>query len=118
MRSAASSRSEKPTGNRLPAPVAAFLAACVRSGASIVFAGAPGSGKTTMGLTLLRLHEPTHGEVLLVEIKTVVHGRRCGQSGRGRPRTDCFVLAGGRTSVAPKQLSQAAHRERTSGSPK
>lgn len=28
--------------------VAAFLKACVRSGSSIVFAGAPGSGKTTM----------------------------------------------------------------------
>jgi pilus assembly protein CpaF len=32
----------------LSPPVATFLKACVRSGASIVFAGAPGSGKTTM----------------------------------------------------------------------
>ena len=32
----------------LDAPVARFLAACVRARASIVFAGAPGSGKTTM----------------------------------------------------------------------
>lgn len=32
----------------LSRPVAGFLAACVRSGTSIVFAGAPGSGKTTM----------------------------------------------------------------------
>jgi pilus assembly protein CpaF len=32
----------------LSTPVAGFLKACVRSGASIVFAGAPGSGKTTM----------------------------------------------------------------------
>jgi len=32
----------------LSAPVAAFLRACVRSKASVVFAGAPGSGKTTM----------------------------------------------------------------------
>ena len=60
----------------------------------------------------------THGEMLLVEIKTIVHGRRRGQSGRCRPGTDCFVLAGGRTSVVPKQRSQAAHWERTSGSPK
>ena len=60
----------------------------------------------------------THGEMLLVEIKTIVHGTRRGQSGRCRPRTDCFVLAGGRTSVVPKQRSQAAHWERTSGSPK
>lgn len=32
----------------LTRPVATFLKACVRSGASVVFAGAPGSGKTTM----------------------------------------------------------------------
>ena len=32
----------------LSRPVAAFLKAAVRSGASVVFAGAPGSGKTTM----------------------------------------------------------------------
>jgi pilus assembly protein CpaF len=32
----------------LSAPVARFLGACVRAKASIVFAGAPGSGKTTM----------------------------------------------------------------------
>lgn len=32
----------------LSPPVATFLKACVRSGSSIVFAGAPGSGKTTM----------------------------------------------------------------------
>lgn len=32
----------------LSRPVATFLKACVRSGASIIFAGAPGSGKTTM----------------------------------------------------------------------
>lgn len=32
----------------LPAPVAEFLAACVHARASIVFAGPPGSGKTTM----------------------------------------------------------------------
>jgi len=32
----------------LSRPVAVFLKACVRSGASVIFAGAPGSGKTTM----------------------------------------------------------------------
>lgn len=32
----------------LDQPVARFLATCVRAGTSIVFAGAPGSGKTTM----------------------------------------------------------------------
>lgn len=32
----------------LPTAAAAFLTACVRSSASIVFAGAPGSGKTTL----------------------------------------------------------------------
>lgn len=32
----------------LPAPAASFLRACVRARLSIVFAGAPGSGKTTM----------------------------------------------------------------------
>jgi pilus assembly protein CpaF len=32
----------------LPAPAAGFLAAAVRAGLSIVFAGAPGSGKTTL----------------------------------------------------------------------
>lgn len=34
--------------NMMTADVARFLAACVRARASIVFAGAPGSGKTTM----------------------------------------------------------------------
>ncbi|HMJ74715.1 MAG TPA: ATPase, T2SS/T4P/T4SS family [Iamia sp.] len=32
----------------LSRPVAAFLKACVRSNSSVIFAGAPGSGKTTM----------------------------------------------------------------------
>jgi peptide/nickel transport system ATP-binding protein len=31
---------------------------------SLGVVGESGSGKTTMGLTLLRLHEPTHGEVI------------------------------------------------------
>ena len=37
----------------------------LRRGHTLGVVGESGSGKTTMGLTLLRLHEPTHGEVLL-----------------------------------------------------
>ena len=36
----------------------------LRKGHTIGVVGESGSGKTTMGLTLLRLHEPTHGEVI------------------------------------------------------
>jgi len=36
----------------------------LRRGHTLGVVGESGSGKTTMGLTLLRLHEPTHGEVL------------------------------------------------------
>jgi peptide/nickel transport system ATP-binding protein len=37
----------------------------LRRGHTLGVVGESGSGKTTMGLTLLRLHEPTRGEVLL-----------------------------------------------------
>jgi peptide/nickel transport system ATP-binding protein len=37
----------------------------LRRGHTLGVVGESGSGKTTMGLTLLWLHEPTHGEVLL-----------------------------------------------------
>jgi peptide/nickel transport system ATP-binding protein len=37
----------------------------LRRGHTLGVVGESGSGKTTMGLTLLRLHEPTQGEVLL-----------------------------------------------------
>jgi peptide/nickel transport system ATP-binding protein len=36
----------------------------LRKGHTLGVVGESGSGKTTMGLTLLRLHEPTHGEVV------------------------------------------------------
>ena len=36
----------------------------LRKGHTLGVVGESGSGKTTMGLTLLRLHEPTHGEVI------------------------------------------------------
>jgi len=36
----------------------------LRRGHTLGVVGESGSGKTTMGLTLLRLHEPTHGEVI------------------------------------------------------
>jgi len=36
----------------------------LRRGRTLGIVGESGSGKTTLGLTLLRLHEPTHGEVL------------------------------------------------------
>ena len=36
----------------------------LRKGYTLGVVGESGSGKTTMGLTLLRLHEPTHGEVI------------------------------------------------------
>ena len=38
----------------------------LRKGHTLGVVGESGSGKTTMGLTLLRLHEPTHGEVIFV----------------------------------------------------
>jgi peptide/nickel transport system ATP-binding protein len=37
----------------------------LRRGHTLGVVGESGSGKTTLGLTLLRLHEPTHGEVRL-----------------------------------------------------
>ncbi len=36
----------------------------LRKGHTLGVVGESGSGKTTMGLTLLRLHDPTHGEVI------------------------------------------------------
>ena len=36
----------------------------LKRGHTLGVVGESGSGKTTMGLTLLRLHEPTHGEVI------------------------------------------------------
>ncbi len=36
----------------------------LRKGHTLGVVGESGSGKTTMGLTLLRLHQPTHGEVI------------------------------------------------------
>jgi pilus assembly protein CpaF len=52
----------------LTAQSAAFLRACVRAGLSIVFAGAPGSGKTTMLACCAAEIDPTRRVVIAEEV--------------------------------------------------
>jgi peptide/nickel transport system ATP-binding protein len=46
----------------------------LRKGHTLGVVGESGSGKTTMGLTLLRLHEPTGGEVIF-DGQNLLNGR-------------------------------------------
>ena len=64
----------------------------LRKGHTLGVVGESGSGKTTMGLTLLRLHEPTGGEVHLrrpqpAEAERRASARRCGGASRSCSRT-------------------------------
>ncbi|HEX7166542.1 MAG TPA: ATPase, T2SS/T4P/T4SS family [Acidimicrobiales bacterium] len=54
--------------NMLDAPVAAFLRACVRARLSILFAGAPGSGKTTLMSCCAAELDPTLRVVVAEEV--------------------------------------------------
>jgi len=56
----------------------------LRRGHTLGVVGESGSGKTTMGLTLLRLHEPTHGEVLFDGRNLLALGDRERQAMRRR----------------------------------
>ena len=56
----------------------------LRKGHTLGVVGESGSGKTTMGLTLLRLHEPTHGEVIFDGQNLLTLGDRERQAMRRR----------------------------------
>ena len=59
----------------------------LRKGHTLGVVGESGSGKTTMGLTLLRLHEPTGGEVIFDGQNLLPNARRCAGASRSCSRT-------------------------------
>jgi pilus assembly protein CpaF len=91
----------------LDAPVAHFLAACVRAGVSIVFAGPPGSGKTTLLSCCAAELDPAKRVVVAEEVFEAdvplanVAGMQTRAARTDRPAVDLRRLVSGFLRMAP-----------------
>lgn len=104
--------------NTLPPGAAAFLASAVRAGASIVFAGAPGSGKTTMLSCCLGELDPSLRIVTAEEVFEIdaplanVASMQTRSARSDRPEIDLRRLVSGFLRMAPEVAVVGEVRDR------